>query len=115
MADVPHDWLFPRLAAVVHHGGAGTTGPGLRAGVPSIVVPFNADQPFWGRQIAKLGVGPQPIPKMRLTAERLAGAIREASGDGQMRVRAADLGRKIRAEDGMAETVKAKEAKFLSC
>lgn len=79
------------------------------------MVPFNADQPFWGRQIAKLGVGPQPIPKMRLTAERLAGAIREASGDGQMRVRAADLGRKIRAEDGMAETVKAKEAKFLSC
>ena len=62
---IPHSWLFPRVAAVIHHGGAGTTGAGLRAGVPSIVVPFHGDQPFWGRCIAELGVGPVPIPRSR--------------------------------------------------
>ncbi|MCP4593378.1 MAG: glycosyltransferase family 1 protein, partial [bacterium] len=60
---VPHDWLFPRTAAVVHHGGAGTTGAGLRAGVPGIVVPFGGDQPFWARRVEALGVGPAPIPR----------------------------------------------------
>jgi UDP:flavonoid glycosyltransferase YjiC (YdhE family) len=112
ITDAPHDWLFPRMAAVVHHGGAGTTAAGLRAGVPAVVVPFNADQPFWGRQIAKLGVGPQPIPKERLAPGTLAAAIRQATGDGQMKARAADLGRRIRAEDGAAETVRAIEAAF---
>jgi sterol 3beta-glucosyltransferase len=58
---VPHDWLFPRCAAVVHHGGAGTTAAGLKAGVPSIIVPFFSDQPFWGYRIADLGVGTEPI------------------------------------------------------
>ncbi len=60
---VPHDWLFPRMAAVVHHGGAGTTGAGLRAGVPSIIVPGANDQPFWGRRVEALGAGPAPIPR----------------------------------------------------
>ena len=64
---LPHDRLFPRMAAVVHHGGAGTTGAGVRAGVPSLVVPFGVDQPFWGSRIAALGVGPRPIPRRRLT------------------------------------------------
>ena len=45
---IPHSWLFPRMAAVVHHGGVGTTAAGLAAGVPSIITPFFADQPFWG-------------------------------------------------------------------
>ncbi len=56
---IPFSWLFPRVAAVVHHGGAGTTSAGLRAGVPSIIVPFFADQPFWGQRVADLGVGPR--------------------------------------------------------
>ncbi len=101
----PHDWLFPRMAAVVHHGGAGTTAAGLRAGVPSILIPFTSDQPWWGRQVHRLGVGPQPIPRNRLTAERLAEAITAAVGDQAMRDRASKLGEAIRAEDGVGEAV----------
>ena len=102
---VPFDWLFPRMAAVVHHGGAGTTSAGLRASVPSIVVPFFGDQPFWGGRVAALGVGPKPIPRRKLTVERLAGAIQTAVTDQAMRQRAADLGATIRAEDGVARAV----------
>ena len=102
---VPFSWLFPRVAAVVHHGGAGTTSAGLRAGVPSVVVPFFGDQPYWGQRVADLGVGPAPIPRKKLTAERLAQAIQTAVTDEAMRGRAADLGAKIRAEDGIARAV----------
>jgi len=98
--EVPHEWLFPRVAAVVHHGGAGTTGAGLRAGVPSIVVPHGADQPFWGRRVAELGVGPRPIPRARLTVPALAHALGQALGDAAMCARAAALGEQLRAEDG---------------
>jgi sterol 3beta-glucosyltransferase len=103
--DVPHDWLFPRMTAVVHHGGAGTTAAGLRAGVPGIITPVFGDQPFWGHRVASLGVGPQPVPQRELSAERLAAAIRAATSDGEMRARAADLGRRIRAEDGVTRAV----------
>jgi UDP:flavonoid glycosyltransferase YjiC (YdhE family) len=102
---VPYSWLFPRVAAVVHHGGAGTTSAGLRAGVPSIVIPFFGDQPFWGRRVADLGVGPAPIPRRKLTAERLGRAIQGAVTDQTMRQRAADLGSAIQAEDGVAHAV----------
>ena len=103
---VPHAWLFSRLAAVVHHGGAGTTAAGLRAGVPSIIVPFFGDQPFWGWRIAELGVGPAPIPRKKLTVERLAGAIQTAVTDEEMRQRADRLGSQIRSEDGIAGAVR---------
>ncbi len=102
---VPFSWLFPRVAAVVHHGGAGSTAYGLRSGVISVVVPFFADQPFWGHRVAKLGVGPKPIPRRKLTVERLAQAIRKALTDQTMRERAADLGSRIHAEDGVARAV----------
>jgi sterol 3beta-glucosyltransferase len=102
---VPFSWLFPRVGAVVHHGGAGTTAFGLRAGIPSIVVPFFADQPFWGHLVAKLGVGPEPIPRKKLNAERLAKAIEKTLTDQTMRQRAIDLGSKIQAEDGVARAV----------
>jgi sterol 3beta-glucosyltransferase len=102
---VPHAWLFPRMAAVVHHGGAGTTAAGLRGGIPSVVVPFFGDQPFWGRRVAELGVGPEPLPRKKLTIGRLAQAIQEAVTDQEMRQRAAELGQKIRAEDGVARAV----------
>jgi sterol 3beta-glucosyltransferase len=101
----PFAWLFPRVAAVVHHGGAGTTAAGLRAGVPSVVVPFFGDQPYWGQRVADLGVGPAPIPRRRLSAEWLALAIERAVGDQTMRRRAADLGARIRAEDGVGNAV----------
>jgi UDP:flavonoid glycosyltransferase YjiC (YdhE family) len=102
---IPHAWLFPRVSAVVHHGGAGTTAAGLRAGVPSVVIPFFGDQPFWGQRVAQLGVGPAPIPRKRLTAERLAQAIHQAVTDPAMRQRATNLGCRIRAEDGIARAV----------
>lgn len=101
----PHAWLFPRMAAVVHHGGAGTTGAGFRAGVPSILVPHMGDQFFWAKRVTDLGVGPQPIPRRKLIAERLAAAITAATTDQQMRERAAALGERIRAEDGVARTI----------
>lgn len=107
LESAPHDWLFPRMAAVVHHGGAGTTAAGLRAGIPSVITPFFADQPFWARQVYELGVGTRPIPRQRLSVERLADAIRVATADKQMRDRAAALGQRIRAEDGVSRGVEA--------
>ena len=102
---LPYEWLFPRVAAVVHHGGAGTTGTALRAGVPAVVVPFTMDQPFWGSRVETLGAGPKPIPRKRLTEERLANALRVATGDAEMLTRAAVLGAQLREEDGVAEAV----------
>jgi UDP:flavonoid glycosyltransferase YjiC (YdhE family) len=96
-----HSWLFPRVAAVIHHGGSGTTASGIRAGVPSIVTPFFADQPYWARRVYELGVGPAPVPHKKLTAERLAAAIRRATEDEGIRARAAALGAAMRAEDGV--------------
>jgi len=102
----PHSWLFPRMAAVVHHGGAGTTAEGLRAGVPTLLVPFVLDQPFWGARIKALGLGPNPIPQKNLTANRLAHAIRIAVTDSGMRQRASLCGEAIRAENGLSNAVK---------
>jgi len=106
LESAPHDWLFPRMAAVVHHGGAGTTAAGLRVGVPSILVPIVADQLLWAQRAGALGVGPKPIPRSRLTAERLAEAITQAENDPELRQRAAALGEKIRAEDGVGEALR---------
>jgi UDP:flavonoid glycosyltransferase YjiC (YdhE family) len=100
----PHDWLFPRVAAVVHHGGAGTTAAVLRAGIPSIAVPFMADQPFWAQRVFALGAGPRPIPRHRLSVERLAQALRLA-GQPAVRTRALALSQQIRAEDGVGRAV----------
>ncbi len=102
---IPHSWLFPRMSAVVHHGGAGTTGAGLRAGVPSIVTPFVADQPNWAKRIEALGVGPRAIPFRGLTAELLADAIRQATSDTAMRQRASDIGERIRSENGIETAI----------
>jgi sterol 3beta-glucosyltransferase len=106
----PFAWLFPRSAAVVHHGGAGTTAEGLRAGVPSLICPFFGDQPYWGGRVARLGVGPRPIPQRRLTGSRLASAFRSMLDDRAMRDRAAALGREVAAEDGVGEAVRRLEA-----
>ncbi len=108
----PHEWLFPRMAAVVHHGGAGTTAASLRAGVPTIIIPFFADQPFWGRRVYELGVGPRPLLRKQLSAGCLADAIREAVNDAEMQRRAVNIGKVIRAEDGVAHAVEAFQ-KFL--
>lgn len=109
---VPHAWLFPRMSAVVHHGGAGTTAAGLLAGVPSIILPFTVDQPFWGDRVHRLGVGPRAIPQRRLTAARLATAISAALDDTAMQDRARALGASIRAEHGLAEAAELLERDF---
>ncbi len=102
---IPHSWLFPRVSAVVHHGGASTTAAGLRAGVPSIIIPFFGDQFFWGQRIADLGVGTKPIPRKSLTAEKLAVAIQEVMRNQEMRQRAEKLGKQIQAENGIQSAV----------
>ncbi|MFF2658408.1 glycosyltransferase [Kitasatospora sp. NPDC058032] len=99
VGDLPHDWLFPRTAAVVHHAGAGTTGAALRAGVPAVPVPVMVDQPFWAERLHRLGVAPEPVPFADLTAERLAAAITAALAE-PVRRRAAAVGALMAAEDG---------------
>ena len=105
VGSVPHAWLLPRVGAIVHHGGAGTTAAAIRAGVPSVVVPFHGDQPFWGGLTHTLGVGTKPIPRRRLTATRLAAAIEEAFTVDELRQRAAELGERVRREDGVGRAV----------
>jgi sterol 3beta-glucosyltransferase len=102
LESAPHSWLFPRMATVVHHGGAGTTAAGLRTGVPNIVVPFSNDQFAWGRRVYELGVGPESIPRKQLTVEKLSDAIHFALID-KIRNAASGLGAKIQSENG-AET-----------
>jgi len=103
--DVPHAWLFPRMAVVVHHGGAGTTSAGLRAGVPGVVIPFGGDQYAWAERVVKAGVGLQAAGIKKLTVEKLAHAIYTAGNDSAMRTRAAALGKRIRTENGIARAV----------
>lgn len=97
----PHDWLFPRCSAIVHHGGAGTTAAGLRAGVPAVTVPFFADQFFWGWRVFELGVSPRPVRRRKLAAARLADAIRLVTGSERIRLAARALADRIRSEDGV--------------
>ena len=97
----PYEWLFPRMAMVIHHGGSGTTSLGLRAGIPSCAVPFVFDQFFWGKRIVELGVGPSPIPFKSLSVERLKKAIRAGTGDPLIRRRAYELGCHIQIENGI--------------
>ena len=106
VSDVPHSWLFPRMAAVVHHGGAGTTAAGLRAGVPSVIAPYFADQPFWARIVNQLGAGPKPIPRLKLSADKLAAALQQCTRDGQMQRTASQLGDQIRKENGISDAVR---------
>ena len=98
---VPHEWLFPRVAAAVHHGGAGTTAASLRSGCPTIICPLQGDQPYWGNRVQDLGAGSRPIPQKKLTAEALATAILEVTSDEKIRQNARELGIRIRAENGL--------------
>jgi sterol 3beta-glucosyltransferase len=105
LESAPHAWLLLRCKMVIHHGGAGTTAAGLHAGIPNIVVPFTADQPFWGRRVHAIGAGPQPIPVKNLSAEKLTQAMAEAETN-SVRERAQAIGREIRSEDGVEQAVK---------
>jgi UDP:flavonoid glycosyltransferase YjiC (YdhE family) len=109
IGEAPHSWLFPRMAALVHHAGAGTSAAGLLAGRPTVSVPVVADQPFWAYRLAMLGVGPQPVPYRKLTAERLATAIKAAVNYLPYRDRSAELSGQLLAEDGAGRIVDAVE------
>ncbi|KAI3689351.1 hypothetical protein L2E82_47306 [Cichorium intybus] len=106
LVDCPHDWLFPQCAAVVHHGGAGTTATGLRAGCPTTIVPFFGDQYFWGDRIYHRGLGPTPIPISQLTVEALSDAINFMLQP-EVKARVMDLAKLIENEDGVANAVNA--------
>ncbi|HLI51978.1 MAG TPA: nucleotide disphospho-sugar-binding domain-containing protein, partial [Thermomicrobiaceae bacterium] len=104
-SDVPHSWLFPRMAAVVHHGGSGTTSQGLRAGVPTLIVPFIADQFYWGKRVQDLGVGCPPVRPSEIERTDLSYLIQELVESPSMRRRAEEVGRQIRSEDGVGRAV----------
>lgn len=104
LAPTPHDWLFPQVALVIHHGGAGTTAAALRAGVPQIIAPVAVDQHFWGRHVAAMRVGPPPRPHRQLTANWLIGAIAAAQVS-EIKHAAATLGQAVRAERGVEVAV----------
>ncbi|PNS21582.1 Sterol 3-beta-glucosyltransferase [Sphaceloma murrayae] len=99
LGNVPHDWLFQRVSAVVHHGGAGTTAAGIAAGKPTVIVPFFGDQPFWGAMIAKAGAGPEPIAYKDLDADKLATSIKTALLPATLD-RARELAAQISSENG---------------
>jgi UDP:flavonoid glycosyltransferase YjiC (YdhE family) len=108
--EVQHELLMPRLAGVVHHGGAGTTATAARGGVPQLVVPHLLDQFYWGRQVAALGIGPPPLRRRALTAGRLAERLRTLTRDIPMREKAAALATPLRARHGVAAAVTALES-----
>ncbi|GLU16516.1 hypothetical protein SLE2022_329470 [Rubroshorea leprosula] len=106
LEDCPHDWLFPQCSAVVHHGGAGTTATGLKAGCPTTIVPFFGDQFFWGDRVHQKGLGPEPIPISQLNVENLSNAIRFMLQP-EVKSQAMELAKLIQNEDGVAAAVDA--------
>lgn len=109
---LPHDWLFPRMAAVVHHCGCGTAHAGLRAGVPTVPTPVLMDQPFWAERLHRAGVATKPIPRKVLTETRLADALRQAVTDEELIRNARELGARLRAEDGASSAAAVIEAAY---
>ncbi|MFK7802703.1 MAG: glycosyltransferase [Anaerolineae bacterium] len=103
--NIPHSWLFEQMAGVVHHGGAGTTSAGLRAGKPSFVIPYFADQHFWGGRVFDLAAGPRPVRRKKLTVETLAAGLHELVTNRIFQENAAAIGVKIRQEDGVARAI----------
>jgi sterol 3beta-glucosyltransferase len=101
----PHDWLFPKVSAVVHHGGAGTTGAAAAAGRPQVICPVGTDQPFWAARMRELGVAAAAPALHSLTGPALQRALRQVLDDSDLRQRAIELGRRIRAEDGPGRAV----------
>lgn len=103
--EVPHDGLIPRMSALVHAVGAGTTAAGLRAGVPTVPVPVQLDQSFWAARLTALGVGPGPIPLRQLTADRLAAALRRTVDNPAYRALARGVAERLAAEDGAGQVI----------
>ena len=100
----PHDWFLPKCKMLIHHGGAGTTSAGLRAGIPQVVIPFMADQPFWGNRVNAIGVAPKPIRVNQISVDKMVSAIVGAESKTILE-RAQSIGQKIRSEDGIMRAV----------
>lgn len=109
---LPHSWLLPRCAGLVHHGGFGTTAAGLRAGLPALVIPHLVDQFYWAQRVHELGVGPAPIRRTRLEVQTLAAALEELAHRADLRAAALALGEQIRAEQGLENAVRLIERTF---
>jgi sterol 3beta-glucosyltransferase len=110
---VPHNWLFERVSAVVHHGGAGTTAAGIRAKVPSIIIPFGGDQTFWGDRVFKLGIGPKQILRKNLNADNFSNAIYQVTHDQKMINRAYEIGDMLNKENGVENATRIIEQKTI--
>ncbi|KAG8748068.1 Sterol 3-beta-glucosyltransferase [Ceratobasidium sp. 414] len=104
ISSIPHDWLFSRIDAACHHGGAGTTGASLRAGIPTIIKPFFGDQFFWSDRVEALGIGSSV---RKLTVENLTAALRSATTDVKQIERAKLVGQSIHAENGVRTAIEA--------
>lgn len=102
---LPYGWLLPRTAAIVHHGGFGTTSAGFRAGIPALVIPHLVDQFTWAEKVFELGVGPKPIPRSKLDLPQLSVALKDLYANGNYRAAAASLGNQIRSENGIDQAV----------
>ncbi len=107
---IPNHWLYPQMASVIHHGGAGTTAAGLRGGTPTIVTPVMGDQTFWGKRVAAIGAGPNPIAAKRISAAGIENAVRRATEDPVIADRAARVGASIRGEDGIGHAIRTIES-----
>ncbi|MGH3402700.1 MAG: glycosyltransferase [Streptosporangiaceae bacterium] len=107
IGEAPHDWLFPKMAAVVHHAGAGTTAAGLRAGVPTVSVPMITDQPFWAGRVTALGAGPKAVPYKSLTSDSLSAAISDAVSRDLYRTRVQEIAKQLAIEDGTLPVIRA--------
>jgi len=102
---VPHTYLLPRASCFVHHGGFGSTAAALQAGIPAVVIPHIIDQFIWGNRVYELGVGPKPIPRIKLNAENLATAFEEIASNQGIIEKSAELGKLIRSEKGLENAV----------
>lgn len=103
--EMPHELLFPRVSAIIHHGGSGTTAAGLRAGRPTLICPVLGDQPFWGERVHALGAGPRPLPMKAMRADALTERVIDLVSTAEYAKRAGELGERIRSEDGTGRAV----------
>ncbi len=105
--DVPHDWLFPRMSVIIHHGGAGTTAASLMAGKPTIVIPHIVDQQFWGERVALLGAGPRPLSRRRFSVRTLERVLLSVLENEEMKNKAEEVGTYLRQENGVEQAIRA--------
>lgn len=103
---VPHSWLFPKMSLLIHHGGAGTTGAALRSGVPSVVIPFAADQHFWGKKVEKAGCGPAPLQARDLSPEKLYNTVSHVLNNDSFYQKAREMSSRIKTENGTENAVR---------